>query len=270
MDEKAKNLNEAIAILNRGRTPAIQLESIPPAPQAVQSLYTKAHEENAGISLLASVEYESISGNMKSRDILIRRVIKTGDKYYLDAIAMDIKAPRLIPVLHIKKIQGIASGRIYEDPMKFIQERLGVQIETQENQKGTAVETPTEKNDFSQVVERTGHEMAVLMYLVAIDGKRNKEEREKVFKYIKERTRDLTYTDADLDEYLISLAPDEENLQPALAKVLSKDQEVIQKFVEAILDIIMADGKIDDRERNFLIRIMDLLEQDGYEISLPI
>jgi hypothetical protein len=48
------------------------------------------------------------------------------------------------------------------------------------------------------------------------------------------------------------------------------EQSVVQPFVETIMDIIMVDDHVDNRERAFLIRIMDLLEQDGYDIRLPI
>lgn len=107
------------------------------------------------------------------------------------------------------------------------------------------------------------------MYLVAIDGQRDKKEREVVFNYIKSRTADLTYADSDLNDYLISLAPDTESFSNALEQVLKKEKTVVQRFIETVLDIIMSDGKIDPRERNFLIKLMDILEKDGYEITLP-
>jgi tellurite resistance protein len=106
--------------------------------------------------------------------------------------------------------------------------------------------------------------------LTALDGHRDKREREKVLEYIRSRTADLTYEPDELNEYLISLAPDEVCFSSALSQVLNKGQKVVQTFLETVLDVIMANGKVDDKERAFLIRIMDLLEQDGYEISLPV
>jgi len=263
MDEKVKSIHEAIALLNSGKIFS-QRTPTPPPPPKIQNVIQSSEEKNAGISLLVSMTYQSLSGNMKKRDILIRRVIQNKNEIYLDGVAMDIRAPRLIKVANIREIQDVTSGRTYDNPLEFIQSRLGVPLkqEPEEPQK--------QKNEIGAVIERVGHEMTALMYLVAIDGHRDKVEREKVFQYVKSRTTDLSYSDDDLNEYLISLAPDEECFADALERVLKKDQNTVQHFVEAILDIIMADGKVDDKERSFLIKIMDLLEQDGYDISLPI
>jgi len=266
MDVKAKSLHEAIALLNQGRNlPMSDVKNTPPPP-AVAGIVGQAQEANTGISLLVTLKYQSLSGNLKERDILIRRVIRNKTELYLDGVAMDIRAPRLIQVSRIREIRDITTGRIYTNPFEFVETRLGVHPVGQ-----SAAATPAQKkNDFAQVIERTGHEMTVLMYLVAIDGKRDKSERDTVFKYIRSRTPDLTYPDSDLEEYLISLAPDTESFTAALGQVLKEEKSVVQLFVEAILDVIMVDGRVDDRERSFLVRLMSILEQDGYEITLPL
>ena len=245
---------------------AFSSEPPPPPPPMVSDVMNASHEAGTGISLLVSMTYQSLSGNMRSRDVLIRRIIQAKGEYYIDGVAMDKKAPRLIKLSHIQEIRDISSGRVYSNAFEFIRDRLGINVQVPQKPN----QQPQPINQFSKVVERTGHEMTVLMYLVAIDGHRNKVEREKVLNYIKSRTTDLTYSDKDLEDYLISLAPDEDCFSAALTQVLSKDPAVVQRVIEAILDVIMADGKVDDRERAFLLQIMDLLEADGYDITLPI
>lgn len=264
MDIKAENLHEAVAILTQNR-PLSSASNVPPPPPptAVKSLIDSSQESRTGISLLVSMTYMSISGNMHSREILIRRVIQSKDDYYIDGVAMDKHAPRLIKFSHIRGIRDITSGKVYYNPYEFAQNRLGIAIKLP----GQVV--PQSADDFSRLIERTGQEMTVLMYLVAIDGQRDKSEREKVFQYIKSRTTDLKYDDTELMDYLISLAPDEQSFTDALSRVLVQDQTTVQGFVEAILDVMMADGRVDERERSFLIRIMDLLDQEGYDITLP-
>ncbi|MDY6408065.1 MAG: hypothetical protein SPL08_05150 [Pseudomonadota bacterium] len=261
MEQKAQSIHEAIALLNQGRTLPSFGETVPPPP-AIQDIIHDSHETNAGISLLVSIKYKSLSDHLKERDILIRRVIKNKNDLYLDGIAMDIRAPRLIKVSCIIEVHDITSGRVYQNPLDFIENRLGIAVSGNHSQKQT-------NNDFPQVISRTAHEMTVLMYLVAIDGHREKSERETVFRYIKSRTQDLVYPDSELNDYLIALAPDTESFTIALQEVLKKEKSVVQHFVETILDIIMVDGHIDPRERNFLIRLMSVLEQEGYEITLP-
>ena len=261
MEQKAKSLHEAIALLNQGRHLPLNDIQAPPPPPSVQGIMEKSQEKNAGISLLVSIKYRSLSNNLKDRDVLIRRVIQNKSDIYLDGVAMDIRAPRLIKISQILEIRDITTGRIYQNPLEFIENRLGIAVSN----------TPkASKNDFSEVVSRTAQEMTVLMYLVAIDGQRDKKEREVVFNYIKSRTTDLSDSESDLNDYLISLAPDTESFLAALTQVLKKEKSVVQRFVETILDIIMVDGKVDPRERSFLVRLMEILEKDGYEITLPL
>ena len=262
MDAKAKSLHEAIALLNQGRQMPL-VDSKTPPPPSIKGIMDTSHEANTGISLLVTIKYRSLSGHLKDRDILIRRVIQSKTDLYLDGVAMDIRAPRLIKVSQILEVRDITTGRIYQNPFEFVENRLGITLPQNSVKKEP-------KNDFSKLIERTAQEMSVLMYLVAIDGKRDKKEREVVFNYIKSRTTDLTYSDSDLEDYLISLAPDTESFSAALGEILKKENSVVQRFIETILDVIMVDGKIDPRERSFLIRQMDVLEQDGYEITLPI
>ena len=112
--------------------------------------------------------------------------------------------------------------------------------------------------------------MTVLMYLSGIDGVRRPAERQKIMDHVRSRTQDLNYSDEELNEYLISLAPDLESFKMALQQVLSKDKDVIQKVVQSMLSVITIDNKIDDRERAFISRIISLLEQEGFEFNLPV
>lgn len=268
MEIKTQDLREAIRLLTHGTTATAVSASAQttPVPENIRTTLTQGKEDAAGISLLVSMSYKSLAGNLKDRDILIRRIIHSKGDLYIDGVAMDIRAPRLIKVGHISEIRDISSGRVYDNPYEFIQNRLGVTV----RDKVSAAAVPCAKDDFAKAIERVGQEVTVLMYLVAIDGTRDKSERQKVFEYAKSRTADLTYNDQELNDYIISLAPDEECFSMALAKSLAKDQSTVQGLVEAMLNVIMADGRVDDKERSFLIRIMDLLEQDGYEISLPV
>ena len=186
MDLKVKSIHEAIALLNSGKVLSEKTPAPPPPPQ-IQHVIQSSEEKNAGISLLVSITYQSLSGNMKKRDILIRRVIQNKNETYLDGVAMDIRAPRLIKVANIREIQDITSGRVYNNPYEFIETRLGVPL------KQKAEQPQKQKNGMAMVIERVGHEMTALMYLVAIDGHRDKIEREKVFQYVKSRTTDLSY-----------------------------------------------------------------------------
>lgn len=262
MENQAQNLSDAVASLMQGR-PTQKTQNIPMSPK-VAPIFSQSQDKNTAVSLLVGMTYQSLSENIKNRDILIRRILKSKGEYYIEGVAMDIRAPRLIKVSHIKEIRDAVSGRVYQNPFEFLSGKFGIT----DDKKSTPASQP--QSDFSKVVERTGHEMTVLMYLIAIDGSRDKRERDKAFAYIKSRTTDLNYDENELMDYLISLAPDEECFRIALEKILKLDVGIVQKLLETILDIIMADGKIDKRERVFLSLLMGTLEQEGYDISLPI
>ncbi len=233
-------------------------------PKAIADPLSSKDERGVGISMLVSMSYKSISGNVKDRDILIRKIVQSHGEFFINGLAMDIKAPRLIKVKDIIEIRDITTGRIYQNPVEFIEKRLGIPL-VADPQKAKVVQS-----DFQKVIERTGPAMTVLMYLSGIDGIRRPAERQKIVEHVRSRTTDLNYSDEELNEYLISLAPDLESFKMALQQVLSKDKDVIQKVVQSMLSVITVDNKIDDRERAFISRIISLLEQEGFEFNLPV
>lgn len=245
----------------KGVTERIAPADISQAPVVVQEALTKADEHRAGVSVMTSIGYESVSGNIKNRDFLIRRVIQNKGDYFLDGVAMDIKAPRLVKVAQISYIQDKVSGQTYSNPYKFLQDILGVEVDDSL--------LPDSMTDFAKAIKETGNEITVLMYLVAIDGVRNAVEREKVLAYIRKRVPYLTYDETKMNDYLISLAPDDDSFSMALSRVLKKGIVVIQPLMETILEIITVDGQVHVKERAFLARLIDLLKQDGYEFNLP-
>lgn len=239
-----------------------------PAPQAtvmpssVKQTLDNSEEKRTGIAVLVSLTYKSLSGNDKTRDFLIRRVIHSDKEMFFEGLAMDIRAPRLVKVSNIKEIRDIATGRIYPNPYQFIQNRLGVSVADEI--------LPEQLPPFAEVIKRMHNEIAVLMYIVALDGIREKVERMSVLKYVKEQTTDLSYSDEELNDYLISVAPDAESAGMAFQRILAKDKKTIQIFVEALIDVIMSNGGADPKERVFLAKVMELLEQQGFHLNLSV
>ena len=72
-----------------------------------------------------------------------------------------------------------------------------------------------------------------------------------------------------MNDYLISMAPDEDSFSMAFQRVMRKGIMVVQPLMVAILDIIMADGQVHEKERALLARMIDTLKQAGYEFQLP-
>ncbi|MBQ8251277.1 MAG: TerB family tellurite resistance protein [Alphaproteobacteria bacterium] len=236
------------------------LETNQSIPDVVQETLTSSIEIHSGISVKATITYESLSSNLKKRDFLIRRIIKNKEEYFIDGVALDIKAPRFIRVSQISCITDIASGEMYGDPYVFLQNVLGIEIEDSY--------LPEPMSDFAKAIKETSHEITVLMYLVGLDGKRASKERQCVLKHVRSRVPYLAYDDVQMNDYLISLAPDSDSFSTAFHHILRKGKEVVEPLLQAVLNVITADGEIHDREKAFLARVIDWLKQDGYQIDV--
>ncbi len=260
MEIKEQDILDTIQSVNgtKGRVSPVDVAS---APVVVQEALAQSAENRAGVSVVATIGYKSITGNLKNRDFLIRRVIRHRNDYFLDGMAMDIQSPRLIKASQISFIQDKFSGKTFSNPYKFLQEILGVDVDDSL--------LPDSMTDFAKAIKETGSELTVLMYLVAIDGIRSAVEREKVLAYVRRRVPYLNYDENQMNDYLISLAPDEDSFSMALHRTLQKGIIVIQPLMETVLSIIMIDGEVHVKERAFLARLIDLLRQDGYEFNLP-
>lgn len=229
-------------------------------PSEIHETLHSGHETRVGVSMLVGITYKSISGNYKDRDFLIRRVIQGKNEIYIDGLATDIRAPRLVKVSQIDQIRDIGSGRIYDNAYRFLQDKLGITVADDI--------LPEKLSEFAKVIEQMYNEITVLMYVVAIDGIREKTERNTVAKYVRAQTPNLNYTDTELDEYLISIAPDAPSAGMAFQKVLAKDKSVLQPFIEALINVIMANGDVNPKEQAFLAKVMDLLESQGFKFDL--
>ena len=119
-----QNVQNAVSLLG------LNQQSIPEStpPVSIQKIEKSSTERQSGISLLVAMDYTSLSGHEKNRDVLIRRVIQSKQEWYLDVVVMDKRMPRLIKVANIHKIQDITGGHIYTNPYAFIQNRLGIDI----------------------------------------------------------------------------------------------------------------------------------------------
>ncbi len=259
--EQQDILNTIKSMKTTGETQ--ETTSMPEAlPSVVSETLKKSRETTAGISVKAVISYESLSGNIKTREFLIRRIIQNGSEYFIDGLALDIKAPRLIRVSQISYIMDPNTEQIYADAYQYVQNVLGVEIDDSF--------LPEPMSDFAKAIKETSNEITVLMYLVAIDGVRSPEERERVKEYVRKRVPYLNYEDEQMNDYLISLAPDDDSFSMAFHRLLKKGKNVLQPLLEGVLDIIMLDGIVHTKEKAFLARLIDMLRQDGYQIDLPI
>lgn len=231
-----------------------------PVPQVIQEALNSSCEVFSGISVRAFISYESMSSNVKKREFLIRRIIKNKEEYFIDGVAIDLKAPRVIRVSQISYITDIASKTTYADPYKFLQNVLGIDVAEEY--------LPEPMTDFAKAIQETGSEITVLMYLVALDSVRDSNERKCVLDYVRSRVPYLDYSDEQMNDYLISLAPDDDSFAMAFHRVLKRGKLIVEPLFQTIINVITADGVVHQKEKAFLARLIDWLKQDGYQIDV--
>ena len=243
----------------KGETENKEENSLRQAPKKIQEAVKRSSEKKSGIAVKACISYESMTSNVKKRDFLIRRIIQSKSDYFIDGIALDINAPRVVKVSQITCIEDLSNKTLYSDPYLYLQNVLGIEVEESY--------LPEPMSDFAKAINETGAEATVLMYLVSIDNKRTAKERMAVLKYIRERLPHLDYKDEQMNDYLISLAPDDESFSMAFHRCLKKGKLVVEPLLQAVLNVITADGVVHEKERAFLAKLIDWLKQDGYEID---
>lgn len=228
----------------------------------------------SGISVLAEVDYTSLSGNAQHRDVVIRRVMKSGKDIFIDAFCLGIKAPRLIKMASIQKIKDKKSGQEFTNSAKFFEDILGVDM-VEKPQKGfdlNSIQTPLQASNSSRgelktAIARTRNEITALMFIAGVDGNREHVEFEQIAQYVHRRCPDLVFKDEDLYQYLNMLYPDQESFYQSMERILGSEGWVVKLFLEHMIHLISSDEKIDEKERIFLAEVMTILKNEGFVIK---
>ena len=235
-----------------------------------------------GISVKVKMKYVSLTGEPKDRPVVIRRVFKNGSHIFVDALCLDINAPRLIKLENIKQITDIASENVYVNVPQFFEQVLGidlsevplsqqkpVQLQTNEAtaQRPQSSTLTGSGSEMKTAIDRARYEITALLYVSAIDGQRDERELQKVIEYVHKRCPDLSFTDDAMMQYLKMNYPDTQSFYYALERILGKEGWVVKMFLEKLMELIVADGKTDEKEKLFLADFLAVLQNEGFELN---
>ena len=249
-----------------------------------------------GVSALVQMEYTSLSGNHKDREVVIRRVVKGRSGTFLDVFCLDIQEPRLVKIQSVSKIYDINTDEEHTDVVAYLRDFLGIEVPTrakeetpepivqQEKVAPTPVSSfsvpapapkampkqtvPTDPlSGLKEAVALTRHELTAMVFMSAVDGERDTSEYDEIIKYVHTRCPHLSFSDELLVNYLNRLYPDEESFYQAFEVIIEKEGSVLSLFLETLIHLVYADGVIDENERNFLESIFAILSMEGYNIQ---
>ena len=233
-----------------------------------------------GISAKVLMKYTSLSGEVKNRSVIIRRIFKSGKEMFIDAFCLDINAPRIIKMQNILQIVDEKTKTLYAQPLAFFADVLGVDIGEKSEQntirqpKPAVCAAPTyafnstlKDGELKTAIDRTRHEITALLFVSAMDGDRDPRELQKVVEYVHKRCPDLTFDDAHLMRYLQMNYPDAQSFYFALERILGKEGWVVKMFLEKLLELIVADGRTDEKEKLFLADFLRILQEEGFDLN---
>ena len=214
-----------------------------------------------GVSSEVRLKYNSLSGELKERDVVIRRVFKNKTEILVDAFCIDINAPRIIKMRNILQLIDIQTKTLYTKPELFFDEVLGIDISEKKPLKETQAQVQTQpsqyafnsslKNgEFKTALDMTRHEITALLFVAGLDGNKDIRELQKVVEYVHKRCPNLTFDDAQLLHYLQINYPDTQSFYFSLERILGKEGWVVKMFLEKLLELVVADGKKDDKEKD--------------------
>ena len=81
---------------------------------------------STGISISVRLKYQTSSGEVVTKDIIIRRVVRSGKENYLDGLTLNDKVPRLIKASSVMSVTDAKTSKIYDSPAEFFQNFLGI------------------------------------------------------------------------------------------------------------------------------------------------
>ena len=219
-----------------------------------------------GISVNVIMKYISLSGEQKQRDVVIRRVFKNGKGFLVDALCLDIKAPRLIKMDNIEQVIDKRTKKTYSYK-EFFKDILGLKIDEEKDHSTPVMKSSFKNGELKTAIDKTRHEITALLFMAGVDGHRDNRELAKIVEYVHKRCPDLTFEDEGLLDYFKLNYPDTQSFYFSLERILGNDGWIVKMFLEKMMALIVADGRIDSKEKMFLADFLRVLEEEGFELK---
>ena len=238
----------------------------PPKTAITNEKITKALNSKTilanGISVRLRVAYTSMSGNFKDRDVVLRRVIKGRTGTFLDVFCLDIQEPRLIKVQSLSTIYDLNTNRAYSNPVEYLKKELGIELSLKDD-----APLSEEMEELKSAITLTRQELTAFVFMSAVDGDRDTSEYKEILNYVHARCPHLNFRDDLMINYLNRLYPDEESFYQACEVILNKEGWILSLFLETMIRLILADGRVDEKEKAFLESLFAILGMEGYKIE---
>lgn len=150
--------------------------------------------------------------------------------------------------------------------LEMIAHLTGEDVQTLDKPKEAAPSKITD-DKLQKAIAETHDELIALAFIANLDGKRHPLEEREIARYVYRRLPLVRFDYHAFVDYLKTLSPQSDDFYAALNNIFGKDGWVVKVFLEQMIHLITADGKIDDRERVFLAEFLTLLKQEGFVVT---
>jgi len=229
-------------------------------PELEELLDSDGKELASGLSVLVGIYYVSKSGDIDKIKVTIRKIWQKENEVFVEGFCHNNKKPVKLRASRMKKIIDLHTKETYVQPRKFLLGQVAVTPGSE-----VAGFSPT-----AQAINRIRNELAILVFLAKIDKDFDVSESNIIIGYVRKRCSDLRYVPEEVKSYIDKLSPDEDNFYDAMEEVLELGDDELKEFVETFVQVILADGVVDDEERIFLAEMLQIMEEEGIDIDIGI
>lgn len=208
--------------------------------------------------MVLGIVYSDSSGATSERTIRCLALVQSGEVLYISAFCTLRKAQRSFRVDRISAVISHATGEVREDVEGFLEPFIASLSEVR---KSKALGSGRAQRAEAPVIQLYGPGATVLAYLSAIDGRIHDAERAILQRYVNARLSLFERSDVQhvmAASWVEALLPTRDMAIKAMRKVASNPEDA-RLVGEAIVDIISADGDVDDQEIDAARRMIDIL-----------
>ncbi len=222
----------------------------------------KSDEELAhAISMRVGISYITEDKSIVEKIIVIRRILNQGNDLILNALDEQEGQPRMFYASRIKRITDITTGEHYGNAKDFIMTHAAV---------GDMHRTSDISDNFNRVINRVRSEVTALVFLASVDGHYMDSQKRMIVDYIALRNNDVHHSQNEIMRYIERLHPDLESFYDAIDDISNQNPAVIQIFMERFVQLVFADGFVNDKERMALAELVQTFKEDGIDLKISV
>lgn len=196
------------------------------------------------------------------RFVVVRGVTRTNNVFYLHAHCELRNAHRTFRIDRIVEVVDMRTGEVHDNPRELFSDLILVANATAPRKSRRSRPDPTER-----LIAESEHGLTVLLYFAQSDEKLRRGERAVIWEYLEWQKHrcsiDGRVARRPLNAWMDTLLPDTEQFVAALHNLLGQESIHSLHVLAQVPEIVMADGKASDEEKQRLLELLRYMERQN-------